>query len=107
MWLAAENGMFLRFTRGDWMTTMPEHLNMEWVDSVKVLKLKRLMKWNILTVFNLFFLLSFPFPFFFNSMFLSTSQRELPVPILSFGKLHLFGTINMQVLGPTALSYKC
>lgn len=39
MWLAAENGMFLRFTRGEWMTTMPEHLNMEWVDSVKVLKL--------------------------------------------------------------------
>lgn len=36
MWLAAENGMFLRFTKGDWMTTMPEHLNMEWVDSVKV-----------------------------------------------------------------------
>lgn len=36
MWLAAENGMFLRSTRGDWMTTMPEHSNMEWVDSVKV-----------------------------------------------------------------------
>ena len=36
MWLAAENGMFLRFTKGDWMTTMPEHLNMEWVDSIKV-----------------------------------------------------------------------
>ncbi|XP_057461661.1 alpha,alpha-trehalose-phosphate synthase [UDP-forming] 1 [Actinidia eriantha] len=35
MWLAAENGMFLRFTKGDWMTTMPEHLNMEWVDSIK------------------------------------------------------------------------
>ncbi|GLT62264.1 hypothetical protein SLA2020_349140 [Shorea laevis] len=35
MWLAAENGMFLRLTKGDWMTTMPEHLNMEWVDSVK------------------------------------------------------------------------
>ncbi|KAF1002534.1 alpha,alpha-trehalose-phosphate synthase [UDP-forming] 1-like [Apium graveolens] len=35
MWLAAENGMFLRATRGEWMTTMPEHLNMEWVDSVK------------------------------------------------------------------------
>nr|QCC72920.1 TPS1 [Mangifera indica] len=35
MWLAAENGMFLRQTRGEWMTTMPEHLNMEWVDSVK------------------------------------------------------------------------
>ncbi|KAK9048301.1 hypothetical protein SSX86_032737 [Deinandra increscens subsp. villosa] len=35
MWLAAENGMFLRSTRGDWMTTMPEHSNLEWVDSVK------------------------------------------------------------------------
>ncbi|KAK1439666.1 hypothetical protein QVD17_05486 [Tagetes erecta] len=35
MWLAAENGMFLRSTSGDWMTTMPEHSNMEWVDSVK------------------------------------------------------------------------
>ncbi|XP_021287464.1 alpha,alpha-trehalose-phosphate synthase [UDP-forming] 1 [Herrania umbratica] len=35
MWLAAENGMFLRHTKGEWMTTMPEHLNMEWVDSVK------------------------------------------------------------------------
>lgn len=36
MWLAAENGMFLRCTGGgEWMTTMPEHLNMEWVDSVK------------------------------------------------------------------------
>lgn len=35
MWLAAENGMFLRRTEGDWMTTMPEHLNMDWVESVK------------------------------------------------------------------------
>eukprot|EP00257_Ricinus_communis_P006677 XP_002522296.2 alpha,alpha-trehalose-phosphate synthase [UDP-forming] 1 isoform X2 [Ricinus communis] len=35
MWLAAENGMFLRLTRGEWMTTMPENLNMDWVDSVK------------------------------------------------------------------------
>ncbi|PWA65224.1 glycosyl transferase, family 20, Trehalose-phosphatase, HAD-like domain protein [Artemisia annua] len=35
MWLAAENGMFLRSTGGGWMTTMPEHSNMEWVDSVK------------------------------------------------------------------------
>ncbi|XP_022720951.1 alpha,alpha-trehalose-phosphate synthase [UDP-forming] 1-like [Durio zibethinus] len=35
LWLAAENGMFLRVTKGDWMTTMPENLNMEWVDSVK------------------------------------------------------------------------
>ncbi|XP_008792292.2 alpha,alpha-trehalose-phosphate synthase [UDP-forming] 1 isoform X2 [Phoenix dactylifera] len=35
MWLAAENGMFLRLTGGEWMTTMPEHLNMDWVDSVK------------------------------------------------------------------------
>ncbi|OMO82807.1 hypothetical protein COLO4_22823 [Corchorus olitorius] len=35
LWLAAENGMFLRVTSGDWMTTMPENLNMDWVDSVK------------------------------------------------------------------------
>ncbi|KAJ0986443.1 hypothetical protein J5N97_004799 [Dioscorea zingiberensis] len=35
MWLAAENGMFLRRTEGEWMTTMPEHLNMDWVESVK------------------------------------------------------------------------
>ncbi|KAL1560390.1 Trehalose-6-P synthase/phosphatase complex synthase subunit [Salvia divinorum] len=35
LWLAAEHGMFLRRTTGDWMTTMPENLNMDWVDSVK------------------------------------------------------------------------
>ncbi|XP_007025244.2 PREDICTED: alpha,alpha-trehalose-phosphate synthase [UDP-forming] 1 [Theobroma cacao] len=35
LWLAAENGMFLRVTGGEWMTTMPENLNMDWVDSVK------------------------------------------------------------------------
>ncbi|KAK9153184.1 hypothetical protein Sjap_000664 [Stephania japonica] len=35
MWLAAEHGMFVRPTSGEWMTTMPEHLNMDWVDSVK------------------------------------------------------------------------
>ncbi|XP_021726940.1 alpha,alpha-trehalose-phosphate synthase [UDP-forming] 1-like [Chenopodium quinoa] len=35
MWLAAEHGMFLRHTRrGDWMTTMPEHLNLDWIPSV-------------------------------------------------------------------------
>nr|GMC82115.1 alpha,alpha-trehalose-phosphate synthase [UDP-forming] 1-like [Ipomoea batatas] len=35
MWLAAEHGMFLRFTESNWMTTMPENLHMDWVDSVK------------------------------------------------------------------------
>ncbi|TVU51715.1 hypothetical protein EJB05_03157, partial [Eragrostis curvula] len=35
MWLAAEHGMFLRPTHGQWMTTMPEHLNMDWAESVK------------------------------------------------------------------------
>ncbi|KAL7089222.1 hypothetical protein ACP275_13G175700 [Erythranthe tilingii] len=35
LWLAAEHGMFLRLTTGDWMTTMPENLNMDWVDSVR------------------------------------------------------------------------
>lgn len=36
MWLAAENGMFLRHTKGEWMITMPEYLNMEWMESVKL-----------------------------------------------------------------------
>ncbi|CAI5461657.1 unnamed protein product [Closterium sp. Yama58-4] len=36
VWLAAENGMFMRHTRGEWMTTMPEHLNMDWLDSVQL-----------------------------------------------------------------------
>ncbi|CAA0815895.1 Alpha-alpha-trehalose-phosphate synthase [Striga hermonthica] len=35
MWLAAENGMFLRSTKGEWRTTMPELLHMDWVDTVK------------------------------------------------------------------------
>ncbi|CAM6051565.1 unnamed protein product [Sphagnum compactum] len=36
LWLAAENGMFLRHTKGEWMTTMPEHVNMDWVESVQL-----------------------------------------------------------------------
>uniref|UniRef100_A0A699KFM7 Alpha,alpha-trehalose-phosphate synthase [UDP-forming] 1-like n=1 Tax=Tanacetum cinerariifolium TaxID=118510 RepID=A0A699KFM7_TANCI len=36
MWLAAKNGMFLRSPKGTWMTTMPVHSTMEWVDSVKI-----------------------------------------------------------------------
>lgn len=36
MCLAAENGTFLRFTTGEWMTAMPNNLNMDWVESVKV-----------------------------------------------------------------------
>ncbi|KAK1368857.1 Alpha,alpha-trehalose-phosphate synthase (UDP-forming) [Heracleum sosnowskyi] len=35
MWLAAEHGVFLRSTQGEWMTTMPENLHMDWVNSVK------------------------------------------------------------------------
>ncbi|KAE8697845.1 Alpha,alpha-trehalose-phosphate synthase 1 [Hibiscus syriacus] len=35
LWLAAENGMFLRSTKGEWITTMPESITTEWVDSVK------------------------------------------------------------------------
>ncbi|XP_074269762.1 alpha,alpha-trehalose-phosphate synthase [UDP-forming] 1-like isoform X2 [Silene latifolia] len=35
LWLAAENGIFLRHTNGDWMTTMPECVNLECVDSIK------------------------------------------------------------------------
>ncbi|MBA0829816.1 hypothetical protein Goarm_014395 [Gossypium armourianum] len=35
LWLAAENGIFLRATTGEWMMTMPENTSMDWVDSVK------------------------------------------------------------------------
>ncbi|XP_016672101.2 alpha,alpha-trehalose-phosphate synthase [UDP-forming] 1 isoform X1 [Gossypium hirsutum] len=35
LWLAAENGIFLRATMGEWMMTMPENTSMDWVDSVK------------------------------------------------------------------------
>ncbi|KAL8141303.1 hypothetical protein V2J09_007324 [Rumex salicifolius] len=35
IWLAAEHGMFLRHTGGEWMTTMPEYINTELLDSVK------------------------------------------------------------------------
>ncbi|KAK3119874.1 hypothetical protein QOZ80_9AG0676870 [Eleusine coracana subsp. coracana] len=35
MWLAAEHGMFLCPTHGQWMTTMPEYLNVDWVETVK------------------------------------------------------------------------
>lgn len=36
MWLAAENGMFLRHSAGEWVTKMPENMNLEWIDGVKV-----------------------------------------------------------------------
>lgn len=35
MCLAAENGSFLRFTTGEWVTAVPDNLNMDWVESVK------------------------------------------------------------------------
>ncbi|KAL0659869.1 hypothetical protein Bca4012_080454 [Brassica carinata] len=35
MWLAAENGMFLRHTAGEWVTKMPENMNLKWIDGVK------------------------------------------------------------------------
>ena len=36
MWLAAENGMFLRRTGEQWISTMSEHLEISWSESVKV-----------------------------------------------------------------------
>ncbi|KAL8087902.1 hypothetical protein AgCh_037880 [Apium graveolens] len=35
MWLAAENGIFLRPTTGEWETTIPGNLNLDWIDCVK------------------------------------------------------------------------
>jgi hypothetical protein len=35
IWLAAENGMYLRHMQNEWTPTM-EHLNMDWKESVQV-----------------------------------------------------------------------
>ncbi|KAL0704361.1 hypothetical protein Bca4012_070786 [Brassica carinata] len=35
IWLAAENGMFLRDTTGEWVTNIPENMNLDWVDGTK------------------------------------------------------------------------
>ncbi|RID57837.1 hypothetical protein BRARA_F01187 [Brassica rapa] len=35
IWLAAENGMFLRDTIGEWVTNIPENMNLDWVDGTK------------------------------------------------------------------------
>ncbi|KAK9093505.1 hypothetical protein Syun_028416 [Stephania yunnanensis] len=56
IWLAAENGMFLRPAKGPWMTTMPEHLNMDWVESVKTVGFLSLSKCHFnLTVVDIEF----------------------------------------------------
>lgn len=36
MWLAAENGMYLRHTHGEWDATLEHKLDMDWVESVQV-----------------------------------------------------------------------
>lgn len=38
MWLAAENGIFLRSTAEKWITKIPENLNLDWIDYIKVYK---------------------------------------------------------------------
>ncbi|KAG7654566.1 Trehalose-phosphatase [Arabidopsis suecica] len=35
IWLAAENGMFEKQTTGEWVTNMPQNVNLDWVDGVK------------------------------------------------------------------------
>lgn len=93
MWLAAEHGMFLRQTEGNWMTTMPENLSMDWVDSVKVKHCT--FELELFQVCEVFRIKIYLFCF---SMYLSISRRGPPVLILSFVRPHLFGTINIQVI---------
>lgn len=95
MWLAAENGMSLRLTTGEWMTTMPENLNMDWVDSVKVYILSQKMLisslWGpldpklLMTIHD-------------SSMFSSILRKEHHELIMSFEKLLSYGITSMQVL---------
>lgn len=77
------------------MTTMPENLNMDWVDSVKV----DFVTIYQLTIFGMNFICKLEFLIFVHdfSMFLSTLLREHHGHILSFVKLHLYGTTSMQV----------
>lgn len=91
MWLAAENGMFLRLTTGEWMTTMPENLNMEWVDSVKVCLGNIIFHMNFYVKLKL---LIFVHDF---STFLSILRKEHLDHILSYVKHHLYGITSMQV----------
>lgn len=93
MWLAAEHGMFLRRTTGDWMTTMPENLNMDWVDSVKVRTEKSRIRVYNITVEPLY--VDFEFLF---SMCSNISPRGHHDLISSFVKLHLYGIISTQVV---------
>ena len=36
LWLAAENGIFLRHTSGSWINNMKQPLEMDWASSVEV-----------------------------------------------------------------------
>lgn len=101
MWLAAENGMFLRLTKGKWMTTMPENLHMDWVDSVKVCIL---ITWFfnrklLVVLFTWRFIDFYDYRYFVYdfSMFLSILLKENLDPILRFVKLLLYGTTSTQV----------
>ncbi|XP_010480504.1 PREDICTED: probable alpha,alpha-trehalose-phosphate synthase [UDP-forming] 2 [Camelina sativa] len=35
MWLAAENGRFLKHSNGEWVTNMPQNMNLDWVDGAR------------------------------------------------------------------------
>lgn len=98
MWLAAENGMFLRSTKGEWMTTMPEHLTMDWVESIKV---RGTYSYDHYICTHRHYIFTQPklIGVLGNSvsMFSSISLKELRDHILNVVRLHLYGTISMQV----------
>ena len=100
LWLAAENGMFLRHTSGEWKTTMPEHLNMDWMDSVQVRNERKNINFSLLLSI---FLYSF---FRLHSQFLNISVNGLLVPTSKLEKHPYFGTTNFMVAWGLSYLYK-
>ena len=74
---------------------MPEHLNMDWMDSVQVRNERKNIIFSLLLESSIF-LYSF---FCLHSLFLNISVNELLVPTSKLEKHPYFGTINMLVCG--------
>lgn len=98
MWLAGENGMFLRHTSGEWVTKMPEHMNLDWIDGVKVSLYMYLSNHYSSLMITILLPSSISCGCFFYSKFSSTSLKELQDHISKQARLHLFGIISLQVI---------
>lgn len=51
IWLAAENGKFLKHSTGEWVTNITQTMNLDWVDSAKVSKFPIYSIWSLICIF--------------------------------------------------------